>query len=100
MTTAQISLEEVKEHLRMEVDDTEEDVQIQGLIEAALEVCQTHIGMRFTDGLSFTPAIRIGCLMYVAFLHAHRSMVSEIEKSEVPLTIGVLWSVYREPGVY
>ena len=100
MATAQISLEDAKAHLRLEDDFDYEDALIQGPVEAALEVCQTHIGKRFGDSLDFTPAIRIGCLMYVAFLYEHREMVSDVENNVVPMSISMLWSVYRDPGVY
>lgn len=100
MTTAQISLDEAKAHMRLDADFTEEDQLIQGLVEAALEVSQTHIGRRFGDSLDFTSAVRVGCLMYVSFLYENREMVSDVEKSEVPLAISALWSVYRDPGVY
>ncbi len=100
MTAAQISLEEAKMHLRLDDDFDYEDTLLQGLIAASIEVCQTYIGKRFGEELDFTPAIRIGCLMYMAFLYENRGMVSEVEKAEVPLTIGALWGVYRDPGVY
>ena len=100
MAAAQISLEEAKAHLRLDNDFYYEDELLTGLIAAALEVCQAHIGRRFGDSLDFTPAIRVGCLMYMAFLYENREMVSEVEKSEVPLVTRALWSIYRDPGVY
>ncbi|MCV4697900.1 head-tail connector protein, partial [Escherichia coli] len=51
-----IGLEEAKLHCR--IDDDYEDTLIQAYIEAALEVCQKHIGKRFDNGLEFTPAIK------------------------------------------
>jgi uncharacterized phage protein (predicted DNA packaging) len=62
--TAEITLDEAKLHCR--IDDDYEDTLIQAYIDAALEVCQKHIGKRFDNGLEFTPAIKIGCLMYVS----------------------------------
>ncbi|MEB2767332.1 head-tail connector protein [Citrobacter portucalensis] len=100
MTTALIDLNAVKSHLRLDEDFDHEDSLLLGLIDASMEVCQTHIGRRFGDSLDFTPAIRVGCLMYIAFLYENREIVSEVEKSEVPMTISALWSVYRYPGVY
>ncbi|HHH0073587.1 TPA: head-tail connector protein [Yersinia enterocolitica] len=93
-----ITLDEAKLHCR--VDDDYEDSLIQIYIDAALEVCQQHIGKRFDAGLEFNPAIRVGCLMYVSQLYEGRTMVSEVEAKEVPLTISALWSTYRDPGVY
>lgn len=93
-----ISLEEAKLHCRID-DDYEDDI-IQAYIEAALEVCQKHIGKRFGNDLEFTAAIKIGCLMYISLLYDNRTMVSDTEAKEVPLTISALWSVYRDVGVY
>ncbi|EFB9905726.1 TPA: head-tail connector protein, partial [Escherichia coli] len=55
---------------------------------------------RFEDGLEFTPAMRVGCLMYIAFLYENREAVSPVEQSELPMAISALWSVYRDVGVY
>ncbi|EFN7311009.1 phage gp6-like head-tail connector protein, partial [Escherichia coli] len=52
------------------------------------------------DGLEFTPAMRVGCLMYIAFLYENREAVSPVEHSELPMAISALWSVYRDVGVY
>lgn len=51
--TTEITLAEAKLHCR--VDGTDEDALIQAYIDAALEVCQKHIGKRFGSGLEFTP---------------------------------------------
>ncbi len=93
-----IGLEEAKLHCR--IDDDCEDTLIQAYIDAALEVCQKHIGKRFDSGLELTPAIKIGCLMYVSQLYEYRTMISDVESTEVPLTISALWSVYRDVGIY
>lgn len=97
MTTG-ITLEEAKLHCR--IDGNDEDMLIKVYIDAALEVCQKHIGKRFDDGLKLTPAIKIGCLMYVSQLYEYRTMIGDTEAKEVPLTISALWSVYRDAGVY
>lgn len=55
--TTEITPAEAKLHCR--VDGTDEDTLIQAYIDAALEVCQKHIGKRFDSGLEFTPAIRL-----------------------------------------
>ena len=95
-----IGLDEAKLHCRIDNDDSYEDAMIQAYIEASLEVCQKHIGKRFGAGLEFTPAIKIGCLMYVSQLYEYRTMISDVEAKEIPLAISALWSVYREVGVY
>jgi uncharacterized phage protein (predicted DNA packaging) len=96
--TEKITLEEAK--LQCRVDSDYEDTLIQAYIDASLEACQKHIGKRFDDGMPFNPALKVGCLMYVAFLYDSRAMVSAAEMYEVPLAIASLWSVYRDVGIY
>ena len=98
MTEELITLEEVKLHCRIDGDD--EDQLISGYIAASLEACQIHIGRRFDDGLEFTPAIKIGCMMYVSQLYEYRATVGDGDTKEIPLAVGMLWSVYRDVGVY
>ncbi|MGE2106738.1 head-tail connector protein [Citrobacter koseri] len=93
-----IEIAEVKLHCRIDGDD--EDALIRAYIDASLEVCQKHIGKRFDDGLTLTPAIKIGCLMYVSQLYEYRTMISDVEAKEIPLAVSALWSVYRDVGVY
>ncbi|EAO9968851.1 phage gp6-like head-tail connector protein, partial [Salmonella enterica] len=45
-------LDDVKLHCR--VDNDSEDSLLTVYIDAALEVCQKHIGKRFDNGLEFT----------------------------------------------
>ena len=93
-----IELAEAKLHCRIDGDD--EDLLIQAYIDAALEVCQKHIGRRFDNGLEFTPAIKIGCLMYVSQLYEYRTMIGDTDAKEIPMAVSALWSVYRDVGVY
>ncbi len=94
----EITLAEAKLHCR--IDGNDEDTLIQAYIDAALEVCQTHIGKRFENGLAFTPAIKIGCLMFVSQLYEYRTTLSDVDVKEVPFAVSALWSVYRDVGVY
>ncbi len=96
MTEELITLEEVKLHCR--IDGDEEDQLISGYIAASLEACQIHIGRRFDDGLEFTPAIKIGCMMFIAHLYENRQIVADNAKTHVPMTIGALWTAYRDVG--
>ena len=100
MSESRITLNEVMAHLRLDDDFYGEVELLQIYTDAALEACQKHIGKRFEDGLEFTPAIRLCCLMYIAFLYENREAVSPVEHSELPMAISALWSVYRDVGVY
>ncbi|WP_270605819.1 head-tail connector protein, partial [Escherichia coli] len=51
-------------------------------------------------GLEFTPAIKIGCMMFIAHLYENRQLVADNAKTRVPMTIGALWTAYRDVGVY
>ncbi|AUU87946.1 hypothetical protein C2U55_02020 [Enterobacteriaceae bacterium ENNIH3] len=95
---SEITLVEAKLHCRIDGDD--EDTLIQAYIDAALEVCQTYIGKRFDNGLVFTPAIKIGCLMFISQLYEYRTTLSDVDVKEVPFAVSALWSVYRDVGVY
>lgn len=100
MSEALITLDEVKLQCRLELDFDYEDDQLNSYIAATLEVCQKHIGKRFGAEQDFTPALKVGCLMYIVFLYENRSLIADVEKAEVPMTVSALWSVYRDPGVY
>ncbi|MBD2801065.1 phage gp6-like head-tail connector protein [Xenorhabdus sp. M] len=100
MNQIEIPLNEIKQHCRIDESDTLDDALLTAYAEAALEVCQQHIGKRFDNGLTFTPAIKVGCLLYIGLLYEHREMATDIELKEVPFTIESLWSVYRDVGVY
>lgn len=98
MTKPEISLTDIKLHCR--IDGDYDDAILTVYKDAALEVCQQHIGKRFDNGLEFTPAIKVGCLMYISLLYENREMAGHENLKEVPLTIGSLWSVYRDVGIY
>ncbi|REF26053.1 putative phage protein (predicted DNA packaging) [Xenorhabdus cabanillasii] len=100
MLDIDIPLSEIRQHCRIDESDTLDDALLTAYAEAALEVCQQHIGKRFDNGLSFTPAIKVGCLLYIGLLYENREMATDIELNEVPFTIKSLWSVYRDVGVY
>ncbi|WP_426575739.1 head-tail connector protein [Xenorhabdus stockiae] len=100
MSQIEIPLSEIKQHCRLEEDYTLDDSLLTSYAAAALEVCQQHIGKRFGDDLAFTPAIKVGCLLYIGLLYENREMATDVEIKEVPFTIKSLWSVYRDVGIY
>lgn len=94
--TELITLSEAKRHCRVDADD---DVLIQGYIEAALDVCQKHIGKHFDDGLEFNPAIKVGCLLLINHWYENREMAAD-KATELPFTTTSLWNYYRDVGIY
>lgn len=100
---ANIELDEIKEHLN--IDHDLDDSLLEGYKLAALEVCQKHIGKTFADTdtentVTFTPAIKAGCLLYIGHLYTNREMTTDTPQTIIPMTISALWDVYREPAIY
>ncbi|PHM68446.1 head-tail connector protein [Xenorhabdus kozodoii] len=100
MSNPLMTLDEIKLHCRIDESNTFEDELLKGYANAALEVCQQHIGKRFDEGLVFSPAIKVGCLLYIGLLYENRELATDVELKEVPFTIKSLWSVYRDVGIY
>ena len=104
MEKTDLTLEEIKQHLN--VDHDLDDGLIESYKVAAFEVCQKHIGKTFGDEetentVPFTPAIKVGCLMYIAYLYTNREAVTDLANLKpAPMTISALWEVYREPCAY
>ncbi|MDY4478584.1 MAG: head-tail connector protein [[Pasteurella] aerogenes] len=98
-----IKLDEVKAQLS--IDHNLDDTLLNGYIVAAVEVAQKHIGKTFSDSdttgtIVFNPAIKVGCLMYIAHLYANREITTDTTQSLIPMTVSSLWDVYRDPCVY
>lgn len=104
MANIEIELEEIKQHLNLD-HDLDDDL-LNAYMLASLEVAQNHIGKTFGEEttertVKFTQGIKIGCLMYIAYLYANREAVTDIGNlSPAPMAISALWEVYREPCAY
>lgn len=104
MANINLALDEIKAHLNLD-HDLDNDL-IESYKVAAFEVCQKHIGKTFGEEetektIPFTPAIKIGCLMYIAYLYTNREAVTDLANLKpAPMTISALWEVYREPCAY
>ena len=104
MANIDLNLEEIKRHLNLDHDL--DDELLEAYKSTALEVCRKHIGKTFGEEeteqtVPFTPAIKVGCLMYIAYLHTNREAVTDLANLKpAPMTISALWDVYREPCVY
>ena len=104
MAEINLTLDEIKAHLNLD-HDLDNDL-IESYKVAAFEVCQKHIGKTFGEEetektIPFTPAIKIGCLMYIAYLYTNREAVTDLANLKpAPMTISALWEVYREPCAY
>jgi len=104
MAEINLTIDEIKAHLNLDHDLDDELLEAYKV--ATLEVCQKHIGKTFGEEetektIPFTPAIKIGCLMYVAYLYTNREAVTDLANLKpAPMTISALWEVYREPCAY
>lgn len=104
MAEINLTIDEIKAHLNLD-HDLDDDL-LEGYKIAALEVAQKHIGKTFgeeeTDKtVPFTQAIKVGCLMYIAYLYTNREAVTDLGNLKpAPMTISALWEVYREPAIY
>ena len=104
MVNINLTLYDIKAHLNLDHDLDDELLEAYKV--ATLEVCQKHIGKTFGEEetektIPFTPAIKIGCLMYIAYLYTNREAVTDLANLKpAPMTISALWEVYREPCAY
>ena len=104
MVEINLTIDEIKAHLNLDHDL--DDKLLEAYKAATLEVCQKHIGKTFGEEetektITFTPAIKIGCLMYIAYLYTNREAVTDLANLKpAPMTISALWEVYREPCAY
>ena len=104
MENINLTIDDIKAHLNLDHDL--DDALLETYKVATLEVCQKHIGKTFGEEetektIPFTPAIKIGCLMYIAYLYTNREAVTDLANLKpAPMTISALWEVYREPCAY
>ena len=104
MLDINLTIDEIKAYLNLDHDL--DDELLEAYKAATLEVCQKHIGKTFGEEetektIPFTPAIKIGCLMYIAYLYTNREAVTDLANLKpAPMTISALWEVYREPCAY
>lgn len=104
MAEINLTIDEIKAHLNLDHDLDDELLEAYKV--ATLEVCQKHIGKTFGEEetektIPFTPAIKIGCLMYIAYLYTNREAVTDLANLKpAPMTVSALWEVYREPCAY
>ena len=104
MLDINLTIDEIKAHVNLDHDL--DDELLAAYKAATLEVCQKHIGKTFGEEetektIPFTPAIKIGCLMYIAYLYTNREAVTDLANLKpAPMTISALWEVYREPCAY
>jgi len=102
-----IDAELVKLHLRMELNDSSEDVYLQHLIDSALESFSVFTNRTLVaagsalpaplgNALSITKSIEHGALLLIGHWYLNReSVLVGVAGVEMPLATERLWSAYR-----
>ena len=102
-----LSLEEIKAQLRLDEDYVDEDNLIELLGGAVQARTENFLNRRLyaadgggvpeddTEGLILSDDIRMGMLLLVAHFYENRSTVTEVEKTELPLSFSWLVGPYR-----
>ena len=103
-----LTLPEIKEQCRLEVDFTDEDMLLTLLGEAAEAKATTYLNRNLyptkdvipdtdDDGITLTNDIKLGMLMLISHWYEKRSSVSELEMSETPQAFEFLLYPRRLP---
>ena len=103
-----LTLPEIKEQCRLEVDFTDEDMLLTLLGEAAEAKATAYLNRNLyptkdvipdtdDDGITLTNDIKLGMLMLISHWYENRSSVSELEMSETPQAFEFLLYPRRLP---
>ena len=92
-----ISLEEAKQHLRVDADH--DDEMIERLCLAATQYFENECNRILTDGNEVPQLLKQGILLYLAFLYEQREGVIDRTFSEVPLGVQRIAYMYAKPEV-
>lgn len=98
-----LTREEIKQQCRLEPECTDEDPLLDLIGQAVQARTETYLNRRLyrpeqpipdddTRGLHLTPDMKLGMLLLVTHYYEHRSAISEVEKSEMPM--GFVWSLH------
>lgn len=102
-----LSPEEIKAQLRLDEDYTDEDNFLELLGRAVQARTENYLNRRLygaddggvpeedPDGLILSDDIRMGMLLLVTHFYENRSTVTEVEKTELPLSFNWLVGPYR-----
>ncbi len=94
-----LSLEEVKDHLRYELDDPSNDLILTGYILAAEQAIRTYVN---SDVVLETKAdIKIAAMLLVGFFDMYRNadVAAPSNGSKMPYAVAYLLSPYRTPTI-
>lgn len=95
-----LSLEEIKKHLNIELDFTEDDQYLESLYLVAVNVIEIHIDFPLDclcerEGGELPAPLRHALLLYIGNLYANRESVSLSGFKELPFSYNYLLDLYR-----
>lgn len=97
-----VSIDQIKEHLNIESDFTDDDVYLTGLTEVAEESIIEYLNLPtgytgYTSSADTPLGVQQAIKLFVAHLYINRQMVSFAQGVEIPYTFTFLLSRYRYP---
>lgn len=95
-----IKLEEIKQHLNLDEDFTEDDEYLMYLYDVAQDAVETHIDRSLSeledvDG-NLKPALVHAMKLYIGHLYEHREASSSIKNDPVPFAYDYLLDLYQK----
>ncbi|MEI9860215.1 head-tail connector protein [Enterobacter bugandensis] len=101
-----LSPEEIKAQLRLDEDYTDEDkllellgravqARTENFLNRRLYAVETGVPADDPEGLILSDDIRMGMLLLVTHFYENRSTVTEVEKTELPMSFNWLVGPYR-----
>lgn len=92
-----LSLAEVKDHLRYELDDTSNDLILTGYILAAEQAIKTYVNKDID--INTKPDIKIAAMLLVGFFDMYRNGEAPSNGTKMPYAVSYLLTPYRTPTV-
>lgn len=94
-----ISLEEVKNHLRYELDDPSNDLILTGYILAAEQTIKNYVNK--TVDINTKPDIKVAAMLLIGFFDMYRNaeVSAPSNGSRMPYAVLYLLAPYRTPTV-
>lgn len=92
-----ISLEEVKDHLRYELDDASNDMILTGYILAAEQAIKNYIN-KDVD-INTKADIKVAAMLLIGFFDMYRNAEAPSNGSKMPYAVLYLLAPYRTPTV-
>lgn len=95
-----LTLEQIKKHLNIDSDFTEDDTYITSLGDVAEAIVSKHVQYKFSDlaqnnGGVLPPPIVHACLLLIGNLYMNRESVSAANLNNIPFSYEYLLGLYK-----